>query len=146
MELYLLPVWVLVAYYNLYKIPLMLFDDSYWIYPWAHLAISGSHGVWLTVHVIWALVHLGIIMFTGFDKNPVLKHSHYLFCNWVLINLHHFGDFPWYSAIAIQSVPLGMMLWGYRRSRWIYLLGFLSAPMLEIGLHWKSIYDFLSQL
>ncbi len=138
MEDYLIPIFALVIYFNAYKIPLMLFDEQYWIFPWNHGQMSGSHGLWLAPHAIWAMIHLGLIMIIGFRKSTIVKYSHYIFCGWVVVNLWHFGELPWYYAIFANGIPLSLMIYGFERSRWVYLTGFLSAPGLEVGLYYYA--------
>ena len=132
MEEYLFPILVLVGYINIYKIPLMLFEEHYWIFNNPAMGESNSPRLWLVVHTIWALVHLSVIAIKGFDKNPWVRTSHYLFCSMILVNFWNFGHNVWYIASFFNLLPLVIMAYGFERSRWIYLFGFLSAPITEI--------------
>lgn len=141
MELHFLPVFLLVAYYNVYKLPIMMFESPYYIFDDPANGAASSPGLWLVIHNIWSMTHLLIIVLTGFNQNNWFRSSHYLFLLLIASNLFwhvcQFSD-QLLRITFLSVIPSALMMYGYQRSRWMYMLGFLSAPMIQVGLElWK---------
>ena len=156
--------YFLVVRFTLYKIPyiygLLLEGGIYRIFPWQFNGqISSSPLIWLLIHVVTALNHLGLSIAVIYSRNESITRlhtiSHRFFCGWVAVNIHHFGEASLGKALLGNGIPLLTMIltfnemsllrWLFREHSlivtykwlgpWIYLLALSSAPLLEAILY-----------
>lgn len=119
-------------------------NANYTIFPWMKNGqVSSSSPVWLLAHMHVALLHIVLtaLWILNFPQNDLHAISHWLFTGMIIMNIHHFGEAPWYIAILANGLPLSVMslIYEYKPTyKFMYLLALISPVLFEVALYYTN--------